>query len=137
LTGQLSVTNAGGFGIGAYTLCTCGGALSFGNLALAAAPAGYIYSFNTNTPGVVKLVVAPTAPPNFDSTIFSGVNLIFSGNNGVPLGNYYALMATNLTTPLANWTRLLTNQFDNGGNFSFTNGFNTNSTQAFYRLQLP
>ena len=137
LTGQLSVTNAGGFGIGAYPLFTCGGTLAVGNLALASAPAGYNYSFNTNTAGVVKLVVAPTTPPNFGGTIFRGTNLVFSGRNGVPLGNYYVLTGTNLSLPIASWPRVATNQFDSHGNFSFTNAPNPNSTQAFYVLQLP
>jgi len=137
LTGQLSVTNAGGFGVAAYTLFTCGGALTFGNFTLAAAPAGYLYSFNTNTPGVVKLVVAPTVPPTFGSATLNGTNLVFSGGNGVPLGNYYVLMTTNLTLPLTNWTRLATNEFDGNGNFCFTNGLNMNLAPAFYRLQLP
>ena len=65
LTGQLSVTNAGGFGVGAYPLFTCAGALTVGNLTLVSAPAGFNYRFNTNTPGVVKLIVAPATPPSF------------------------------------------------------------------------
>ena len=136
LTGQLSVTNAGGFGVGVYPLFTCGGALAIGNLALAAAPAGFNYSFNTNTPGVVQLIVAPTTPPSFGSTAMSGTNLVLRGGNGVPLGNYVVLATTNLALPLANWTRLATNQFDAGGNFSFTNAPGL-PAQNFYRLQLP
>ena len=137
LTGQLTVTNSGGFGVGAYPLFTCGGALSFGNLTLASAPAGYHYSFNTNTPGVVKLVAAPTTPPGFGSTILSGMNLVFSGSNGVPLGTYYVLTTTNLILPLASWTCVATNLFDSGGNFIFTNAFNPNLMQTFYALRLP
>lgn len=137
LTGQLSVTNSGGFGVGVYPLFTYGGNLSWGNLVLTTAPAGYNYSFNTNTPNVVQLVVAPTTPPSFGRTLASGANLIFSGNNGTPLGNYFVLMTTNLTLPLASWTSLATNQFDAAGNFSFTNVVDANSTSIFYRLQTP
>jgi len=135
LTGQLSITNAGGFGVGAYTLFTCGGALSVGNLVLASAPAGYNYSFNTNTPGVVKLIAAPTTPPNFGNLILNGTNLVFGGGNGAPLGNYYLITSTNLATPLAGWTRVATNQYDANGGFTFTNGISADGAQNFYRLQ--
>ena len=135
LTGRLSVTNAGGFGIGAYTIFTCAGALTFDQLVLASAPAGYNYSFNTNTPGAVKLIVAPTTPPIFGNLTFSSkTNLVMSGSNGAPLGNYYVLSSTNLTLPLANWTRVATNQYDASGKFIFTNPISA-ASQNFYRLQ--
>jgi hypothetical protein len=41
-----------------------------------------------------------------------------------------------MATPLTNWPRLLTNQFDAAGNFNFTNGINSTSPQSFYLLQL-
>jgi len=137
LTGQLQVTAAGGFGVGTYTLFSCAGTLTYANFMLASAPAGYHYSFNTNTSGVVKLIVAPATPPNFGSLAASGASLVFSGNNGVPLGSYFVLASTNLALPPAGWTCVLTNQFDVGGNFIFTNAMNTNSAQSYYRLQLP
>ena len=135
LTGQLKVTNAGGFGAGSYPLFTCAGALNLAGLVLASAPAGFNYSFDTNTPGTVKLVVAPTAPPSFGSLFLSGTNLVFSGSNGVPLGNYFVICTTNLDTPLTNWTRVATNQFDAGGGFIFTNGISAGALQNFYQLQ--
>ena len=135
LAGQLTITNSGGFGAGSYTLFTCAGTLSFGNLAVASAPAGYNYSFDTSTPGQVKLVVSLPAPPSFGSISLSGTNLIFSGSNGTPFVNYYMLAATNLTTPATNWIRIATNQFDANGGFSFTNGMDTRALQNYYRLQ--
>ena len=137
LTGQLYITNAGGFGVGVYPLFTYGGALALGNLTLAAAPAGFNYSFNTNTTGVVKLVVAPTAPPKLVSPALIGTNLVFSGTNGVPLAGFYLLASTNLTQPLATWTRLATNQFDSVGHFTQTNGIIPNGLPVFYVLQIP
>ena len=135
LTGQLNVTNAGGFGVSAYTIFTCAGALTFDQLVLASAPAGYNYSFNTNTPGVVKLIVAPITPPIFGNlNISSKTNLVMSGSNGAPLGNYYVLSSTNLALPLANWTRVATNQYDASGKFIFTNPISANQ-QNFFRLQ--
>ena len=137
LTGQLTVTNAGGFGVGAYPLFSYGGALAFGNLTIASAPAGFIYSFNTNTPGMVSLVAAPTTPPKLATPVLNGTNLIFTATNGVPLGAVYLLSTTNLTLPLATWTRLTTNQFDGAGHFIFTNAPNANGRPAFYVLQIP
>ena len=135
LTGQLHIANAGGFGVGAYSIFTCAGALIFDQLVLASAPAGFNYSFNTNTPGIVKLIVAPTTPPVFGNlTVFSKTNLVMSGSNGLPLGNYYVLSATNLALPLANWTRVATNQYDASGKFIFTNPISAGQ-QNFFRLQ--
>jgi hypothetical protein len=60
-----------------------------------------------------------------------------SGSRGGCSCGFYLLGTTNLAIPLTNWTRLLTNQFDNSGNFNFTNTMNTNSPQLFYILQVP
>ena len=133
LTGLLSVTNAGGFGPGSYPLFTCTGALNLGNLQLVSAPAGYNYSFDTNTAGVVKLVVA--LPAFGSSSVNSGGKFVFSGTGGTPGGTYYVVTSTNLAVVVTNWTRVLTNQFDSSGNFSVTNNPATNS-QYFYRLQV-
>ncbi len=138
LGGTLNVTNLAGFGAGAYTLFTYGGQLSLGHLTFGAKPAGYNYSISTNTPGQVQLVVANSQPPAFGIIInFSGGNLVMSGGNGTPSGNYYLLCSTNLALPLGGWTRLATNQFDADGNFNFTNALDASAPQKFYRLQLP
>jgi hypothetical protein len=47
------------------------------------------------------------------------------------------LVSTNIALPLNQWTRIATNQFDAGGNFTFTNGVDTNAGQQFYFLQVP
>ncbi len=135
--GTLNITNLSGYGVGAYTLFTYGGGLSLGHLTFGTKPAGFNYSINTATPGAVKLIVAPTNSPSFGNLAMSGNNFVLRGNNGVPLGNYYVIGSTNLALPVTNWTRLATNQFDATGSFTFTNVLNPNSSQWFYRLQLP
>jgi len=55
LGGTLKITDAGGFGPGAYTLITYGGQLSAGTLLVTTAPAGYDYRVSTNTPGQINL----------------------------------------------------------------------------------
>ena len=80
-------------------------------------------------------VVLNTAPV-FNSIVRSGNSLILSGSGGVGNGSYLLLGTTNLTTPVSNWTRLLTNQFDVNGNFSLTNSPDPAVPQTFYALQL-
>jgi autotransporter-associated beta strand protein len=139
LTGQLNVTNGGGFGPGAYTLFTCSGAMTASeNLTVSSAPAGYNYHFDTAVPSRVKLVVVdPLAPPPAFGTIsFSGTALTMTGTGGVPNANFCLLTSTNLSLQATNWTRLLTNQFDSGGNFSITlSNIAPNQANSFYRLQ--
>jgi fibronectin-binding autotransporter adhesin len=132
--GQLNITDNGGFGTGTYTLFSYGGALTLGNLAVAAAPASYFYTISTNTAGQVNLIVTR---PQFN-TISAGTNgIVMSGSGGVANGTYYLLGTTNVASPLNLWTRIVTNQFDANGNFNFTNAISPNTPQSFYRLQLP
>ena len=133
LTGQLSVTNAAGFGPGSYSLFTCGGALTFDNLVLVSAPAGYNYSFDTNTPGVVKLVA--TLPVVNSSSVVNG-KMIFSGTGGSNNATFYVVASTNLAAPISNWIFVLTNQFDANGNFAVTNILPATNAQYFYRIKL-
>ena len=133
LAGTLNVSDAGGFGPGTYTLFTYGDTLSVGTLAIGTTPADYTYAIDTSASGQVNLIVSL---PQFGNIHAAANGVVLGGAGGTPGANYYLLAATNLATPLAGWTRLLTNQFDSGGNFSVTNSLATNS-QNFYRLQVP
>jgi autotransporter-associated beta strand protein len=137
LGGQLNLTNTGGFGPGTYTLFTYGGTLNWGHLTLASAPAGWVCTLSTNTAGQINLIVQSAAPPTIGSINISGGGLTLNGSGGTPNGTYYVLCSTNIALASSNWTRLLTNQFDNHGNFNFTSALGTNAPQGFYRLQLP
>jgi polygalacturonase len=69
--GTVNVSAGGGFVGGTYTLATYGGSLTWSSPVLGTTPAGYSYTFNTNTFGQVKLVVtapAPAAPTNLIAT---------------------------------------------------------------------
>jgi fibronectin-binding autotransporter adhesin len=133
LGGQLNITNTGGLGVGAYTLFTYGGALTMGNLTVASAPPGFVYTVSTNTPGLINLVVTR---PQFNAVNVGANGLVMSGSGGAVGGNYYVLVSTNLALPLNLWTPIATNQFDSNGNFDFTNTPGTNTPQDFYLLQL-
>lgn len=131
LGGTLNFVCAGGFGPGAYTLFTYAGALSVGALALEGVPIGYGYKIDTSVNGQVNLIVSQ---PQFGSIHLAATGLVMSGSNGPANGNYCLLSATNLAELLTSWTRVLTNQFDSNGDFSFTNVIGTNS-QGFFLLE--
>jgi fibronectin-binding autotransporter adhesin len=137
LNGTVNVTNLAGFGAGTYPIITYTGALSGGGLTVGAHPLGYNYSVSTATANQVRLIVTVQTPPVFGGTTAGGGGMILSGNGGLANGNYFVLMATNAALPLSNWTRLLTNQFDGSGNFSFSNAISPAAAQEFFRLQLP
>jgi autotransporter-associated beta strand protein len=137
--GTLNITNIGTSALAAgdsfllFNAASYSGA--FANVILPSLPVGL--AWNTNAPytaGTVSVVV--TARPAIGSILISGNSLVFSGTGGVGNANYYLLGTTNMATPLTNWPRLLTNQFDAAGNFNFTNGINSTSPQSFYLLQL-
>jgi autotransporter-associated beta strand protein len=134
LSGTLNVTNGGGFTTGAYTLFTYGGALTLGNLTVASAPAGLVYSISTNTTGQINLIVTR---PQFNAVNAGTSGLAMTGSGGQAYGPYYVLGSTNITLPLNLWTRIVTNQFDGGGNFSFTNTLNPGAPQFFYQIYIP
>ena len=76
-------------------------------------------------------------PPSLTTLAFSGTNVVVSGTQGAPNGTYFVLTATDVALPLASWEVVLTNTFDAGGNFSFTNAVDPGDLQRFYRIQLP
>ena len=109
---------------------------SFSSLALPALAPGFYWDTSTLTnDGTIRVVIE--TPPLIGSIGVSGGNFVLNGMGGVTNGTYYVLTSRNIAAPLTNWTRLLTNKFDGGGNFNFTNALNTNSPQSFYLLQLP
>ncbi len=86
---------------------------------------------------VIKRIISANPIPYINAMELSGTNLIVSGSNGAPNGNYYLLAATNVAQPLENWTMLATNAFDGSSNFRFTNGVEQSHSQRFYILLLP
>jgi hypothetical protein len=138
--GTLVVTNAGGGALAAgdaFKLINATGyAGAFANIILPALPVGLAWNTNAlNTNGTVSVLL--TAKPVTASILTSSSGLVMHGSGGVGNGNYYVLGSTNLTAPLTNWTRLLTNQFDSLGGFGFTNTLLPGSVQDFYLLEIP
>jgi autotransporter-associated beta strand protein len=140
--GTLVVTNIGTAALAAGDSFTLFNAANFSgdfdNVALPELPAGLAWNTDAlNTSGTLSVVA--TAPPSISLVCIPGNGLTFSGTGGVANADYYLIGTTNLTTPLSDWTRLLTNQFDNAGNFNFdfTNLPDAGSAGSFYRLQVP
>lgn len=137
LGGTLNVSNLAGFGAGAYTLMTYGGALSGTLPVIGSKPSGFSCTINTNTAGQIRLVVQTQAPPTFKTVAATGSNIVFSGTGGPTNVPYNVLMTTNLALPVTNWARVATNTFTATGAFLFTNAFSPGAPQQFFRLQLP
>jgi fibronectin-binding autotransporter adhesin len=112
---------------------------NFTSVSLPPLPQPNLYWTNRlSTDGTIAVLSsAPATPPVFTSVSTADGNLILSGTNGVAGGNYYVLSSSNITSPMLNWSRVATNQFDANGNFNVTNPVNLATPQLFYRLQLP
>jgi hypothetical protein len=125
-----------------YQLFNKGSGASFSSITLpdlSALPGGL--SWNTNSlasSGSIAVVgTGPANPPVFTSVSVSGTNVLLSGTGGVQGNNYILLSSTNAAAGVANWTKVMTNQFGAGGNFSITNGIAPNVPATFFELQVP
>ncbi len=143
LGGTLTVSNIGGTQLGVgdsfklFDAASYSGAFSSAVLPTLGANLAWNTN-NLNTSGTISVVsILPSTPPVFSSVQMFGGNLIFSGTGGVANLNYALLGSTNISTPLSNWTPLITNQFDGNGNFNFTNPMDPNAPQTFYLLRTP
>ncbi len=108
---------------------------SFASVSLPALLPGL--AWNTNTLNSAGLATVISIVPQFTTTTLQGTNLVIRGSGGLPNGNYYVLVSTNVVLPRINWTRIATNAYDTSGNFSFTNSMAAGSPQKFFLLQLP
>jgi len=112
---------------------------SFASITPATPGAGLAWDTNQlSTLGFISVVTSSGSGPVIGTTTVSGGNLIFSGTGGPANGSYAVLTTTNLTTPIASWTSILTNNFDGTGAFNVTNAIAPGTPQEFYRIkQLP
>jgi hypothetical protein len=98
-------------------------------------PAAYRAS-DTQRTSTGTILILPVVPPSLDNIQLSGGSVVLTGT-GAAGGSYYVMTSTNLTVPFSNWSVIATGQFDNVGNFHFTNAIDANKPQLFYRLQVP
>ncbi len=66
--------------------------------------------------------------------VISGTNLNVGGVGGPPGTNGILFTTTNVATPAALWTPIVTNPFDQFGVFEYTNRFNRTEPQQYFRL---
>jgi autotransporter-associated beta strand protein len=140
LGGALIVTNLSGTLAAGDSFKLFDGAVNgaFNTIILPPLDAGLAWTNQISTTGRITVIsTAPATPPVFGSIAASGNDLVMSGSNGTPNASFYTLTATNVTLPLANWSRVATNQFDANGYFNLTNPIDPAMPQLFYRLQLP
>jgi hypothetical protein len=70
------------------------------------------------------------------STVSDG-NLVLVGSGGKAGAAYAWLTATNLTTPLSDWTTNTTGTFNSSGGFSNSISINQSEAQRYFRLSTP
>jgi autotransporter-associated beta strand protein len=103
--------------------------------AMAVTGGGVVWNNNLAADGSISVASLTIPQPAINSVTLSGSNLIFSGTNGPANGSFRVLATTNLALPVAQWTALLTNNFNASGQFSVTNSV-TAAPQRFYLLQV-
>lgn len=149
LVSQASITNGG-----ALVVTDIGGGLPGGTTYKLFNAASYVGTFSSVTlptldagqtwntanlyvNGTISVVGSGT-PPRFSSIITSGNNIVLNATNGSPTGSVSVLATTNLLLPLAQWSTLTTGNFDNSGNFAYTNtgALTSGKPQQFFILQL-
>jgi hypothetical protein len=69
--------------------------------------------------------------------VISGTSLTVNGVGGPTNAGFVLYSATNIATPFGLWTPVLTNQFNQFGVFSYTNGYNPAQQQKYFRFVLP
>jgi autotransporter-associated beta strand protein len=138
--GALNVTNIGGAPLvegDSFNLFNAGNyAGAFANVILPSLPAGLAWNTNAlGASGVLSVVLAGAPVIGEFSLLTNG--LVLTGTGGAANANYYLLSSTNIAAPLSNWARLLTNEFDDSGDFTFTNPPASGAPQEFFLLQVP
>jgi len=136
--GSLIVTNlAGTLAIGDSFRILRAASYSGNFAALKLPPLGVGLAWNTNafTNGVLSVVLGAVAP-QVSQVSLAGTNLVFGGVGGAAGYYYSVLAATNLVTPLTNWSLIGTGNFDGLGNFIYSNGINPQTSPQFYEIQI-
>jgi len=82
-----------------------------------------------------RLWVVSTNPPVINTVGANGGNFSSSGSVGTPGRNYYVLTSTSLAWPLAQWSVVVSSQFDSSGNFFFNTPINPLDARRFYALK--
>jgi hypothetical protein len=107
---------------------------SFANIVPSTPGVGLAWELSQLNSGILNVAASR---PVIRITKLSSGDLLLGATGGTSNGTYTVLATTNLTTPLANWTALITNVFDASGGFSVTNTINSGTPQLFFRIKAP
>jgi len=80
-----------------------------------------------------NIITGSPTPPVY----LSGTNLIWHFTNGFSNVPFYVVASTNISLASANWTRVATNQFDQGGRCTLILPMEPDKPRRFYRIALP
>lgn len=83
---------------------------------------------------IVQIGFTPTITQTIART---GNQVIITGAGGLAGATYRILTATNVASPLVQWTPMVTNQFSASGGFSYTNVPQPNVRAQYFRVILP
>jgi len=96
---------------------------------------------NLNVNGTLSVVVGPSGPTTnatITSVTLSGTNILIHGtNNNVPNtgGHYVVLTSTDVSTPLSNWTPVVTNSFNPDGTFDYASPIVPGTARQFIDIK--
>lgn len=105
--------------------------------ALTVTGGGVVWNNNLAVNGSISVASTVVPQPSISSVAVDGANLIFSGSGGSAGAGYHVLASTNVALPLAQWTAVVTNHFDGGGNFSVKLPIAPGVPRNFFILQVP
>ena len=134
LAGTINVADGGGLTNGTYLLFTNGGTFTWNNPVIGTKPTGSTCTFDTATPGQVKLVVTvPTRPTILGQGYTDGAFWMnFTGQDGQ---TYQIVASTNASQPLGAWTVLTNGTFPSGS--PFVDPTAGDGRLKFYRVRTP
>jgi autotransporter-associated beta strand protein len=118
-----------------YTFTSASG--GFSAISPASPGPGLVWDTHTLAVDGKLRVAVPSNPPSIGNIHVSGSSVSISGSGGTAGATYYVLSSTNVALPPASWTPVATNQFDNAGNFTFSQTIDPGTPARFYRIQLP
>jgi len=79
------------------------------------------------------IITKPPAPPFY----LSGTNMVWRWTNGLSNAQFCVIASTNAWLPLASWTYISTNQFDQNGCCLLTLPIEPDKPSRFYRIAVP
>jgi hypothetical protein len=139
--GALVVTNGGGALAVNDTFTLFGASSRSGAFTSTNLPTGYAWDTSQlNVNGTIRVTaIIAAVPPIFSSVNFStlsGGSITFNAT-GSPNGPVSIFTATNILTPLTNWSLLNSGNFDNTGNYSTNLTVNPAALTQFFILSTP